>query len=167
MKYAGVDNPVDFPPRTTGPGTVEVPMGPRYAEGHTPLANPQARFGVIVRQLGAQDASGPWTVTEVVAFDITVTTPRPLDRITSPVRLTGQAHAFEGNVAVQIREDGMLAGQSLGRGNVTGGGDMLRPYSGDVSFRAPTKPGGAIVYTEISAADGQGILRLAVVRVRF
>ena len=166
-KYIGMDNPVDFPSRTTAPGQVEVPMGPRYAEGRTPVANPQARFGVIVRQLGEQGASGPWTVTEVVAFNITVTTPAPLARITSPVRLTGQAHAFEGTVNVQIREDGMLAGQSLGKGFVTGGGDMKRPYSGDITFRAPTKPGGAIVYTELSMADGQGFLQVAAVKVRF
>jgi hypothetical protein len=142
-------------------------MGPRYAEGRTPLANPQARFGVIVRQLGDQGASGPWTVTEVVAFNITVTSPAPLSRITSPVRLTGQAHAFEGNVNVQIREDGMLAGQSLGKGFVTGGGDMKRPYSGDIAFRAPTKPGGAILYTELSAADGQNLVQVAAIKVRF
>jgi spore germination protein GerM len=166
-KYVGMDNPVDFPSRTTGPGTVEVPMGPRYAEGRTPLPNPQARFGVIVRQLGAQDASGPWTVTEVVAFDITVTTPKPLDRVTSPVRLTGQARAFEGTVNVQVREDGMLAGQSLGKGFVTGGGDVKRPYSGDLTFRSPTKPAGAILYTELSAADGQNIMQVAAVKVRF
>jgi spore germination protein GerM len=166
-RYVGMDNPVDFPSRTTAPDTVEVPMGPRYAEGRTPLPNPQARFGVIVRQLGAQDATGPWTVTEVVAFDITVTAPAPLSRITSPVRLTGQARAFEGTVNVQIREDGMLAGQSLGKGFVTGGGDVKRAYSGDVAFRSPTKPAGAVVYTELSAADGQNIMQAAVVKVRF
>jgi hypothetical protein len=165
-KYVGMDNPVDFPSRTTAPGQVEVPMGPRYAEGHTTIANPQARFGVIVRQLGDQGASGPWTVTEVVAFEITVTTPKPLDKISSPVRLTGQALAFEGTVNVQIREDGMLAGQSLGKGFVTGGGDIKRPYSDDVTFRAPTKPGGAILYTVLSMADG-GIIQVAAIKVRF
>ena len=166
-RYVGMDNPVDFPSRTTGSGTVEVPMGPRYAEGRTPLPDPQPRFTVIVRQLGPQGASGPWTVTEVVAPNIVVATPKPLDRITSPVRLTGQAHASEGTVNVQVREDGMLAGQSLGKGFVTGGGDAKRPYSGDVTFRPPTKPGGAVVYTELSAADGQGILQVAAVKVRF
>jgi spore germination protein GerM len=165
-KYVGMDNPVDFPPRTTAPGQVEVPMGVRFGEGRTPIANPQARFGVIVRQLGEQGASGPWTVTEVVAFEITVTTPKPLDKISSPVRLTGQALAFEGTVNIQIREDGMLAGQSLGKGFVTGGGDIKRPYSDDVTFRAPTKPGGAILYTVLSMADG-GIIQIAAIKVRF
>jgi spore germination protein GerM len=166
-KYVGMDNPVDFPTRTTGPGTVEVPMGPRYGEGRTPLPNPRARFTVVVSQLGPQGPSGPWTVVEVNAPDIVVTTPRALDRISSAAPLTGQAHAFEGTVNVEIREDGMLAGRSLGEGFVTGGGDMRRPYMGSVAFRSPSKPAGAVVYTELSAADGQNILQAAVVRVRF
>jgi spore germination protein GerM len=167
VKYVGMDNPVDFPSRTIGPGMVEVPIGPRYAEGHTPLANPQATFGVVVRQLGAQDASGPWTVVEATALNISVTTPKALDKVASPVRLTGQALAFEGTVNVAVREDGMLAGQALGRGVVTGGGDVKRPYGGDIAFRSPAKPAGAILLTELSAADGQNILRATVVRVRF
>ncbi len=32
---------------------------------------------------------------------------------------------------------------------------------------APSKPGGAVVFLDLSAADGQGILRATVVRVRF
>jgi len=167
VKYLGMDNPLDFPGRPNGPGSFEVPMGPRYGEGRTPLPNPQATFGVLLRQLGAQDASGPWTVVEVVAITITVTTPKALAKVASPVRATGQAHTFEGNVTVQVREDGMLAGQSLGRGFVTGGGDMLRPYAGEIAFRSPSKPGGAIVFTEQGMADGQGILRAAVVKVSF
>ena len=167
VKYLGMDNPVDFPSRSIRPGTVEVPMGFRYGEGRTPVPNPQATFGVVVRQLGAQDASGPWTVVEATASNISVASPRPLDKIGSPVRLTGQALAFEGTVNVQVREDGMVAGQALGRGVVTGGGDAKRPYSGDITFRSPSKPGGAIVLTELSAADGQGILRATVVKVRF
>jgi len=166
-KYLGMDNPVEFPSRSTGPGTVEVPLGFRYGEGRTPAPNPKATFSVVVRQLGPQGDSGPWTVVGATSPNILVTTPKPLDKVGSPVRVTGQAHAFEGTVNVQVREDGMVAGQALGRGFVTGGGDALRPYSGDIAFRSPTKPGGAIVLTETSAADGQSVLRAAVVRVGF
>ncbi len=166
-RYVGMDDPVDFPARSTGPGAFEVPIGPRFAEGRTPLPNPQATFGILLRQLGAQGASGPWTVVGAVAFNIVVTSPEALEKVGSPVRVTGQALAFEGNVVVQVKEDGMLAAQSLGQGAVTGGGDMLRPYAGDIAFRAPARPAGAIVFSDISAADGQGILRAAVVRVRF
>jgi hypothetical protein len=167
VRYLGMDNPVNFAFRSTATGAGEVPMGPRYGEGRTPLPNPQPTFAVVLRQLGAQGSAGPWTVVEVTSPNILVTTPAPLAKVASPVRVTGQAHAFEGNVNVAVREDGMLAGQALGRGTVTGGGDSLRPYGGDIAFRAPSKPAGAIVFTEMSAADGQGILRAAVVRVRF
>ncbi len=167
VKYLGIENPVDFPSRNTGPGAVEVPMGIRFGEGRTPVADPRVSFSVVLRQLGAQDASGPWTVVEVVSPNVVVTTPKALAKVASPVRVTGQAHTFEGTVLVEVRQDGMLAGQSLGRGFVTGGGDALRPYSGDITFRSPGKPSGAIVFTELSVADGVGIVRAAVVKVAF
>jgi hypothetical protein len=166
-KYLGMDNPVNFAFRSTGTGAGEVPMGFRYGEGRTPVPNPQPTFTVVLRQLGAQGAAGAWTVVEVTSPQIVVGTPKALDKVTSPVRLSGQAHAFEGTVTVEVREDGMLAGQSLGRGFVTGGGDMLRPFSGDIPFRSPSKPGGAVVFFELGAADGQSVLRAAVVKVRF
>ena len=49
---------------------------------------------------------------------------------------------------------------------MTGGGDQLRPFSGDVAFRAPSKPAGAITLVELSAADG-AVRKATVVRVRF
>ena len=166
-RYVGMEDPVDFGFRSTGPGAGEVPIGFRYGEGRTPRPDPRPTFNIVLRQLGGPDPSGPWTVVEATSPDILVTTPKPGEKIASPVRVTGQAHAFEGTVNVQIREDGMVAGQALGRGVVTGGGDSLRPYRGDIAFRSPTKSGGAIVLTETGMADGQGVLRAAVVRVRF
>jgi hypothetical protein len=167
IRYLGMADPVSFPFRRTGAGGGEVPIGFRYGEGRTPVPNPQATFTVDVRQLGAQDASGPWTVVGARSPNIVVTSPTAAQRVTSPVGLSGQAHVFEGTVDVEVREDGMLAGQSLGRGFVTGGGDALRPFTGEVAFRGPSKPAGAVVFTETSAADGQSVLRATVVRVRF
>ncbi len=38
-------------------------------------------------------------------------------------------------------QDGMVAGQSLGRGSVTGSGSgSLGPYVGEIGFRSPTSP---------------------------
>jgi spore germination protein GerM len=167
IRYLGMESPATFDFQAGGPGEGEVPMGFGVGEGRTPIRNPQPTFTVVLRQLGAQGSSGPWTVVAVTSPNIEVTRPGPLDKVTSPVRVTGRAHVFEGTVNVEVREDGMLAGQSLGKGFVTGGGDMLRPFSGDVTFRAPSKPAGAVVFTEISQADGQSILRAAVVKVRF
>jgi hypothetical protein len=165
-RYVGMDDPVTFGFTATGPGAGDVAVGPRYLEGHTPAPNPRPTFTVAVRQLGAQDATGPWTVVGASAPDIVVATPGSGDRIASPVPLSGQAQAFEGTVGVTVREDGMLAAQSLGRGIVTGGGDQLRGFSGDVAFRAPSKPAGAITFVELSAADGH-VVKATVVRVRF
>lgn len=167
IRYLGMESPASFDFQAGGPGEGEVPMGFGVGEGRTPIRNPQPTFTVVLRQLGPQGSSGPWTVVAVASPNIVVAKPGPLDTVTSPVRVTGQAHAFEGTVNVEVREDGMLAGQSLGKGFVTGGGDMLRPFSGDVTFRAPTKPAGAVVFTEISQADGQSVLRASVVKVRF
>jgi hypothetical protein len=167
-RYLGMADPVTFAFRPGGtPGSGGVPVGPRYSEGHTPLPDPRPTFTVDVRQMARQDASGPWTVTGAASPEIVATTPMAGARVTSPARVAGSAHAFEGNVAVQVREDGMTAGASLGKGAVTGGGDQLRPFSGQITFRAPSKPAGAVVFTELSAADGQGVLRATVVRIRF
>jgi len=167
-RYLGMDDPLDFGFKPGGASSGQVPMGPRFGEGRTPIRNPQPSFTVVLRQLGGAGTTGYYTVTEVTSPNIVVTRPTPADnRVGSPVRVAGQAHAFEGNVNVEVREDGMLAGQSLGRGVVTGGGDALRPFSGDITFRAPSKRAGAIVFTEVSMADGQGIVRAAVVRVLF
>jgi spore germination protein GerM len=167
IRYLGMESPASFDFQAGGPGEGEVPMGFGVGEGGTPIRNPQPTFTVVLRQLGPQGSSGPWTVVAVASPNIVVAKPGPLDTVASPVRVTGQAHAFEGSVNVEVREDGMLAGQSLGEGFVTGGGDMLRPFSGDVTFRSPTKPAGAVVFTEISQADGQSVLRASVVKVRF
>jgi hypothetical protein len=167
IRYLGLRDPVSFTSQAGSDGSAQVRLGFRFGEGNTPVANPQPTFTVVLRQLGAQPGAGPWTVTGATSANIVVTTPAAGATVRSPVRLTGQAHAFEGTVNVEVREDGMLAGQSLGKGFVTGGGDMLRPFTGDVQFRSPSKPAGAIVFTEISQADGQSILRAAVVKVRF
>ena len=167
IRYLGLRDPVSFASQATSDGSAQVRLGFRFGEGGTPVPNPQPTFTVVLSQLGSQPGAGPWAVTGATSTNIVVTTPAVGATVRSPVRLTGQAHAFEGTVNVEVREDGMVAGQSLGKGFVTGGGDMLRPFTGEVSFRAPSKPAGAIVFTEISQADGQSILRAAVVKVRF
>ncbi|HEX7276770.1 MAG TPA: Gmad2 immunoglobulin-like domain-containing protein, partial [Acidimicrobiales bacterium] len=97
-----------------------------------------------------------------------VARPAALDRISSPVAARGQAATFEGNVVVEVREDGMLAGTRLGQGFVTGRGDgVLGDFAGDIAFDAPTKAAGAVVFFERSAADGVGVVRATVVRVAF
>ncbi len=122
------------------PGGGEVPLGIRR-NGQFFLATT-----VVVRQL-AQQASGPWTVIAAATPKIQVDTPDPLQRISSPVAVSGTASAFEGTVSIQVRDDGMVAGQSLGTGFVTAL-SQSGPFSGQVTFQPPTKPGGAVIFQD-------------------
>ncbi|MFN2506360.1 MAG: Gmad2 immunoglobulin-like domain-containing protein [Acidimicrobiales bacterium] len=127
------------------PGVGQVPIGVRR-DGEFLLATT-----VNLRQLAQQGAQGPWTVTSSSSPRIQVDSPDPLQRITSPVAVSGRGDAFENTVNVEVREDGTLAGQSRGRGFVTAesrGG----PFRGEVAFRAPTRPGGAVIFQDRSAA---------------
>jgi hypothetical protein len=158
-RYVGMEEPVTFAFRASGAGAGEVPVGFRFREGRNPLPDPQPTFTVSVRQLGAQGADGPWTVVGAASANLRVDGPKAGDRVTSPLAVSGNVVAFEATAQLQVREDGMLAGQSLGRGVMTGG-------AGSVPFRAPGRPAGALVVLDLGAADGQ-VLRATVVRVRF
>jgi len=166
-RYLGMVDPVVFDFSQGGPGDGEVGVGFRYSEGRNPVADPKPTTTVVVRQLGRRGDSGAWTVTAAWSPNIEVSGPQPLGRVSSPLPLTGRASAFEGHVNVSVREDAMLAGATLGDGFVTGRGDgELGPFSGQIAFRSPSKPAGAVVFFERSAADGQ-VLRATVVRVTF
>jgi len=167
-RYVGMAQPVAIGGATPAGRLVEVRVGSGAGEGGRPVAEPRATMTVQLQSVGNRDGDrNPWTVVGARSEQIVVDTPKALDRVSSPVAVGGRAHVFEGNVTVEVREDGMLAGQALGKGFVTGGGDALAPFSGRVTFRAPSKPGGAVVFYEVSAADGQAVLRATVVRVQF
>ncbi len=103
---------------------------------------------ILVRQLG----DGAWYVLGATTPDVSLTRPTAGSQISSPVALGGTALAFEGQVAVEVRQDGSTA--PLGEGSVTGGGDVARPFVGSIAFRAPTERAGAIVLLVRSERDG-------------
>lgn len=116
---------------------------------------------VFVRQLGDD---GTWWVLGSATADITVDSPATGDTITSPVALTGSALAFEGTVNVEVRQDG--ARSPIGTGFVTGGGDVMRPFSGEIAFSTPSAERGALVLLSLSAENGQ-VWEAATLRVAF
>ena len=116
---------------------------------------------VFVRQLGPD---GTWWVIGSATANIATDSPRVGDAISSPVTVSGSALAFEGTVNVEIRQDGTT--QPLGTGVVTGGGDILRPFSGVIEFSTPTERYGAVVFLTRSERDGR-VWEAAVVRIRF
>lgn len=116
---------------------------------------------IFVRQL-AGDTS--WSVIGSATSSIELTEPDVLAKVTSPVQLQGRAHAYEGTVQVQVRQDGDLG--PIGEGFVTGGGDAMRPFEGSVEFETPGEPYGALILSAHSAEDGR-IDEATVVRIAF
>jgi hypothetical protein len=116
---------------------------------------------VFVRQLGSD---GSWWVLGSATADITIDMPGAGDAVTSPLTVTGTALAFEGTVAVEVRQDGVR--EPLGTSFVTGGGDVPRPFTGQVTFAAPETDHGALVLLTRSEEDGR-VWQAAVLRLRF
>jgi hypothetical protein len=156
----GMRNPVAKPFKPTGKDTGEVAVHPgQGAESGEPL--PQSITTVRLRR-----QQGGWEVTGTRSQSIRVTQPAAGALVTSPVRLAGSAHAFEGNVAVEVHDNRNGKDQTLGEGFVTGGGDKFRPFSGSVRFTRPSTTTGWVVFFIRSAADGQ-VTEATFVRVRF
>jgi hypothetical protein len=116
---------------------------------------------VFVRQLGTD---GSWWALGSATADITVDVPSTGDAITSPVTVSGSARGFEGVVPVEVRQDGTRS--PIGTGTVMGGGDVPRPFTGQVSFSPPAADYGALVFLTNSGENGQ-VWAAAVMRVRF
>jgi hypothetical protein len=128
----------------------EVPVRPR---------DPGPVTTVLVRQLGP---GSDWSVLGAASESIEVTSPTAGQEIASPVRVTGRAWTFEGNVVVQVRQDG--ASGPIGEGFVTGGGSELLPFEGSIPFETPGEPYGAVLFLDHSAENGQ-LWSASVVRV--
>ena len=115
---------------------------------------------VFVRQLSGEQT---WSVLGAATESIEVTRPAAGDEITSPVRVEGRAFTFEGHVSVEVRQDSRA--DPAGRGFVTGGGDEMRPFAGDIPFEPGAGGFGALVFLTESAEDGR-VWQAAAVRVR-
>lgn len=152
VDFLGFADPVvgEFLPGDSRSGEVEV----------RPLADGPVTT-VLVRRLGPDDS---WWVLGAATAAITLDTPAAHATITAPVTVTGSALAFEGTVGVEVRQDG--ARQPIGTGFVTGGGDEMRPFTGEVDFSPPSATRGALVLVTHSEMDGQ-VWEAAVVRVQF
>jgi Immunoglobulin-like domain of bacterial spore germination len=116
---------------------------------------------IFVRTLGSD---GSWWVLGAAAETIDVTSPETGEDIGNPVTVTGNALTWEGVVVGEIRQDGTR--EPLGTGTFMGGGDIMRPFAGSISYRAPTQPHGALVMVSHSGENGQ-IIQASVLRVAF
>lgn len=128
----------------------EVPVRPR---------DPGPVTTILVRQLGPRS---DWSVLGAASESIEVSSPTAGETIASPVRVAGRAWTFEGNVVVQVRQDGEPG--PIGEGFVTGGGSELSPFEGSIPFETPGEPYGAVLFLDHSAEDGR-LWSASVVRV--
>lgn len=159
--YVGINQPEVGEPseESAGPGGQQVTFPATGVRAATP-----PRMQIVVAEVAP---GGPWTVVSLRSDKIVVDEPAAGSTARSPLFLRGKAAAYEGTVNVEVREDGQTSGQRLGESFVTGRGDgVLGDFTGNIAFRQPTKPAGAVVFLELSAEDGAPI-QATVVRVRF
>jgi hypothetical protein len=116
---------------------------------------------ILLRQLSGQTT---WSVLGAATEDIELTSPAAGDEVTSPLRLEGRARAFEGTVDVELRADGTR--EPVAASYVTGGGDVMRPFTGSIDFARPATSHGALVLFTRSMENGE-IWTASVVRIAF
>ncbi len=150
--FVGFDDPVvgTFQQGDSRSGEVEVRPD---AEG--PVTT------VFVRRLGPDDT---WWVLGSATANIVVTEPDALEIVDSPLRVAGEALAFEGVVDLELRADGSTT--PLIDDVVVGGGDALRPFDGEFTWTNPGEGSGALLLSTHSMDDGD-VNEAAVLRVVF
>lgn len=152
---AGLARPVPGPVERHG-DTAEATFYGRGEDGQV------ARGLVTVVSLRRHQ--GDWVATGARTPTIVVDSPAPGTTVGSPLWVSGRAHTYEGTVYVRVVETLEDGYGELGRGFVTGGGDAMRPFEGEIPFAPPSSATGWVVFTEESAADGS-TSRAAVVPV--
>jgi hypothetical protein len=157
-REVGIGSPVASNFRWTGRRTAKIDIRARFKDSQAPATGP-------ITVVSLERLTKVWYVTGTSTRGIQVTSPGRLVKISSPIRVRGQAHAFEGNVRVRVTQDRYGKDRLLGTGNVLGRGDALGPFSGRISFNRPTGTTGSIIFDEPSAIDGSSIAA-TVVRVR-
>ena len=117
---------------------------------------------VFLRKLDDDDF---WWVLGSASENVIVQRPTVRDTVDSPLTVSGQARAFEGNVTLELRADGVA--EPLFTGAVTGGaGPDFGPFEGTFEFTDPGAGGGALLAIVPSAGDGS-VTEAAVTRLFF
>ncbi len=118
---------------------------------------------VKLQRLGGED--GPWVVVHVAANEVRVGEPAAHSEVRNPVAVAGEATGYEGTVVVTVRDD---TGAELGQVPFIAGtlGEM-GPFAGEVAYRAPSTPAGALLFTTDTGRDGVGVPAATVLRVAF
>jgi hypothetical protein len=132
--------------------------------------NPSARGPISRVALGKSKTTfkvyGVTTDTIRVDRPAAAITPSALAVVKSPLTVSGAALAFEGTVNVRVVQVDNGRVHQLGTGHVTGGGDVMRPFTGQITFAEPSTDIGWLLATELSAYNG-AVTKVTAVRVAF
>jgi hypothetical protein len=152
------------PFRSTGARTGEVGFRHKFGEGRRLL--PQTGpYAVVVR---LQRLPAGWWVLGVGGRSIQANSPTRLQRISSPLTVSGTADVYEGTVYVTVTQDRPGRDQVLGQGFVTGGGNAPGSFRGQIGFRQPTSTApGWVIFSEDSSDGSGGLIQATAVRVQF
>ncbi len=94
-----------------------------------------------------------WFVSSLRSDEIIVSAPKRGEVVSSPLEVSGRGIGFEANLPVEILND---KGVSLHPqpGFVMGGAYEATPFSGKLSFDPPGTPGGIVIVTGDTGAEG-------------
>ncbi len=160
----GLTNMVAGPFRSSGARTGQVGFRHKFGEGGRLL--PQTGpYAVVVR---LQRLPAGWWVLGVDGRSIQVDSPARLQRISSPLSVSGKAEVYEGTVYVKVTQDRPGRDLVLGQGVVTGGGNVPGSFRGQIPFRQPTSTApGWVIFSEDASDGSGGLIQAAAVRVQF
>jgi hypothetical protein len=104
---------------------------------------------VVVRQLDGEH----WFVTAAGSSDVQIDGPEPLERVTSPVHVSGRGRGYEGTIVVELwarsRPPALLADAVT----IAGGADALAPFAVDLDAGEASEARGAAI---LLAKDSPG-----------
>jgi len=137
----------------------------------TRMGENKAAQGTLSRVVLGKSATsfsvlGVTTDTISVDHPAAAITPSDLAVVTSPLTISGRALAFEGTVNVRVVQIKNGVVRQLGTGHVTGGGDVMGPFTGQITFAAPGTGIGWVLASELSAYNG-AVTKVTAVRVAF
>jgi hypothetical protein len=113
--------------RMVEPGVAEIDV---YHSGEDLQSTGRVATTVVLRQLGDET----WWITALLSDEVQVDSPEPLAEVSSPVRVAGRGHGYEGTVTVELRHRAGFAPDNILAQDVTiaGAGEALEPFSVDL-----------------------------------
>ena len=153
-----------------GGGVATVELRPR-GEGGEPAPEGGPVTVVSLRSYPT-DGARVWTVVGAGSPNIVVDQPASGAQVGAGservVRVRGRGTGYEGTVRAVVLQDGSGPADVLGEAvGIMGSWGEVGPLSLDVAFRAPTRPGGALLVTTDTGLDGVGVPELTAVRLHF